>query len=493
VVLLASVLGLSAADQATVGAVATQLERALGVGNFQIGLLVTVSTGVGAVAALPAGVLADRVKRTRLLVITICLWVAAMVASAVSVSYLWLLFSRLALGAVVAVAGPAVGSLTGDLFPVSERGRIYGFILTGELVGAALGVLISGDVAAAAGWRAAFGVLAVPGLALAVAIWAQFPEPARSGRSRLPEGAEHIVSAEEAADTPAETDAGDPTPSPDGNDGTGVAQEVQEEGIDPRQGLVLTGEPAKMSLWDAVRYVLRIPTNLLLIVASALGYFYFSGLRTFAVEFLRGRFGLGQGAATNLFVAIGLGAIIGVLVAGRLADHLLARRQIDARIVVAGGAFLVAAGLFLPGLVLRSLALAVPLFFIGAAGLGGANPPLDAARLDIMHSRLWGRAEAVRTLFRSSLVAAAPLLFGFVSTQLGGRTSGLGHPTGPLAPGAPSLDLTFLVMLIPLAAAGIILLRARRTYPRDVATAIASEHATRGNRAEAGIGRDGDV
>jgi hypothetical protein len=30
-------------------------------------------------------------------------------------------------------------------------------------------------------------------------------------------------------------------------------------------------------------------------------------------------------------------------------------------------------------------------------------------------------------------------------------------------------------MLIPLAAGGLILLRARRDYPRDVATAIASE------------------
>lgn len=43
---------------------------------------------------------------------------------------------------------------------------------------------------------------------------------------------------------------------------------------------------------------------------------------------------------------------------------------------------------------------------------------------------------------------------------------------------AVGLDYAFLVMLLPLLLAGRLLLRARRTYPRDVATAIASEEAT---------------
>ena len=35
--------------------------------------------------------------------------------------------------------------------------------------------------------------------------------------------------------------------------------------------------------------------------------------------------------------------------------------------------------------------------------------------------------------------------------------------------------MTFLIMLVTLAAAGLVTLRALNTYPRDVATAIASE------------------
>ena len=50
VVVLACVLGLAGADAATVGAAATQLRAALGIGDAGIGLLVTAASLVGAVA-----------------------------------------------------------------------------------------------------------------------------------------------------------------------------------------------------------------------------------------------------------------------------------------------------------------------------------------------------------------------------------------------------------------------------------------------------------
>jgi hypothetical protein len=40
-----------------------------------------------------------------------------------------------------------------------------------------------------------------------------------------------------------------------------------------------------------------------------------------------------------------------------------------------------------------------------------------------------------------------------------------------------SLEETFLIMLVPLALNGVLLLGARRSYVRDVATAVASERA----------------
>src|SRR5438552_8574681 len=64
VVLLAAVLGLASADAVTVGASATALRGALHISNTDIGLLVSVTSLVGAMATLPFGVLADRVRRT---------------------------------------------------------------------------------------------------------------------------------------------------------------------------------------------------------------------------------------------------------------------------------------------------------------------------------------------------------------------------------------------------------------------------------------------
>jgi predicted MFS family arabinose efflux permease len=135
IVLLVCVLALDAADKASIGATAVQLERDLHIGNTSIGLLVTLTTGIGALATLPVGMLVDRVHRVRLLAGAILIWSVAMVSSGASTSFEMLLLTRLALGAVVATAVPTVSSLTGDLFPAAARRRIYGYILTGELIG----------------------------------------------------------------------------------------------------------------------------------------------------------------------------------------------------------------------------------------------------------------------------------------------------------------------------------------------------------------------
>jgi MFS transporter len=70
------------------------LKQSLHIDNTQVGLLVTVSTGVGALATVVAGALADRTVRVRLLWTTLLVCSAAMALSAVSPSYGWLLACR---------------------------------------------------------------------------------------------------------------------------------------------------------------------------------------------------------------------------------------------------------------------------------------------------------------------------------------------------------------------------------------------------------------
>jgi len=183
IIVLAAILGLSGADAATVGASASELRAGLHITNTDIGLLVAVSSLVGAVASLPFGVLADRVRRTRVLGATIVLWGGAMLWSATATSFGELLWTRLFLGAVTASAGPMVASLVGDWFGSWERGRIYGVILAGEYIGAGVGFAVTGNISLLS-WRAAFVILALPAFALALIVW-RLREPERGGQGVL--------------------------------------------------------------------------------------------------------------------------------------------------------------------------------------------------------------------------------------------------------------------------------------------------------------------
>ena len=479
VLTLAAVLGLEGADTGTISATTGNLERAFDVGNTDIGLLLSVVSLTGVLFTLPFGVLADRTRRTRLLSICITAWSIATLFSGAASSYLWLLLARVALGMVTAAAGPVVASLTGDYFPAAERGRMYGLILGGELAGTGLGFVISGDISAALSWRYAMWWLVLPSLALAWLVH-KLPEPARGGRGQIAEGAVRIPDERQAeAQSGASAAAEHAGHRPDGADPAEGA--VRHAHIQPRAALVLHSDPTGQSLWWAVRYVLRVRTNVIIIVASALGYFYFAGLRSFAIIYATGHYGLSKPVADLLLLVVGAGALAGVFLGGRISDRLLRRGHVNARILVPAICLLAIAPVLAPAIATTSVALALPLLTFGAVLLGAPNPPLDAARLDIIPPQLWGRAEAVRSVLRTLGEAAAPTLFGYVSQYVFGGPAAAGSAGGAVgsthsvsASGATGLGYTFLIFLVPLMASGLLALLALRTYPRDVATAQAS-------------------
>jgi len=447
IIVLAAILGLSGADAATVGASAQELRQGLHITNTDVGLLVAVSSLVGAVASLPFGVLADRVRRTRVLGGTIVLWGGAMLWSATASNFGELLWSRLFLGAVTASAGPMVASLVGDWFGSWERGRIYGVILAGEYLGAGIGFAVTGNISLLS-WRAAFVVLALPAFALALVVW-RLREPERGGKGVL---------AHESETPPPEAVAA----ADEGVQATDAQRLAQERGLAPDPELIVTPQEARrMGLARATQYVLRVRTNVVLIAASACGYYFLAGLQTFGLEFSKDQYRIDQPLASTLLLVVGGGALAGVLFGGAVGDWLLKRGLLNARVLTPAVAAAATTLLFVPAIATRDAVTAVPYLVAAAFFLGAQNPPLDAARLDIMPPLLWGRAEAVRTLLRSLAMALAPLLFGAVSDYVfgGGRTG---------------LQWTFVIMLVPLGASSWLLFKGLRTYPADVATAAAS-------------------
>jgi predicted MFS family arabinose efflux permease len=466
IVLLAAVLALDTADKGAVSAVAASLQGAFGIGNTEIGVLIAAVSFVGAVFTLPMGVLVDKTRRKRLLLWVISIWSVAMVASGTATSFPYMLATRVFLGAVSAAAAPAVASLTGDFFPARERAEIYGLILAGELVGMGLGFFISGEISSLLDWRWSFYLMGIPGAIVAWVLWRYLPEPARGGQSWIEWGEEEVRSAEDVREKQTEGSAA-PRPSPAATalsaDSATAQQAMRRAGIAPRDELILREDPRGLSLFRAVRYVVRIPTYVLVVIASGLGYFFFSGVRGFGMIYLTQHYDIGRSLVSALVIVLGVGALVGVIAGGRLSARLLRRRHFDARITVPGVALFVAVLFFAPGIWTTNVFFGIAMLALGALALAAANPPIDAARLDIVPPGLWGRAESGRMALRAALEGSAPILFGAASGWLGGGDEGL--------------ERTYLVMLIPLIVAAALAIPARRTYPRDVATAAASVKA----------------
>ena len=396
--------------------------------------------------------LADRVRRTWTLGAAILLWGVAMVWSSTASTFGKLLLARLALGIVTAAAGPIVASLVGDYFPGGERGRIYSFILTGELVGAGVGFAVTGDISALS-WRAAFLILSIPAFFLAYFVF-HLPEPVRGGQGAL-----------KAELPPGAVPEPEPAPESEPNPATTKFTDAQllalRRGVQPDRRLLAEGSRGTMGFADAARYVLHVRTNVFLIISGALGYYFMAGIQTFGVEFTRVQYHVSTVFANLLMLVVGGGAAAGVMIAGPLGDRLLARGHLKGRIQVAAYAAVAVVLLFIPALITSSTFTALPYIILAGAALSAQNPPIDAARLDIIPSFLWGRAEGIRTFVRTGAQALAPLLFGAVSDLLSG--SGVHQYSG--------LRWTFLIMLLPLSASAIFLFKGMQTYPSDVVTA----------------------
>ena len=179
---LGAVLALDAADRSALGVLAPALKDYFHIGNGTIGLLASVFSIVGGLLTIPIGVLTDRARRVTILVVSIVIWSAAMGVAAAATTLVILFAARSALGILTAAGGPPVTSIVGDLVSPDIRGRVLGWVKSGELVGAAAGFVVTGVLVSFFTWRAAFVALGAIGLVVAWRV-AGIPEPRRGGEN----------------------------------------------------------------------------------------------------------------------------------------------------------------------------------------------------------------------------------------------------------------------------------------------------------------------
>lgn len=158
-----------------------QLERELGLTQFQVGLLVTAFSIPAGIVIPFTGALSDHIGRKTVIFPALLLYgiggLAAGFASIwISKPYGWILAARILQGIGAGGTYQIALALTGDLFPESERPKAVGILeaanglgkVVSPVSGAALGLLI---------WFApffAYGILSIP---IAFAVWFLVQEP----------------------------------------------------------------------------------------------------------------------------------------------------------------------------------------------------------------------------------------------------------------------------------------------------------------------------
>ena len=433
-VALAATVMLETGERGSLSQAADGIQAHFHVSDFWIGALPSAMTIIGAIGSIPFGHLADRYRRTLLLAFAMTVWTLIMGISALAPTFLFLFVTRIGVG-IVEANGPAAISLLCDYYPHNERARRIGLYNSGALLGSGLGLGLAGVFVDSWGWRAAFWMWIPLGIATIVLLL-RTPEPERGDQD---------------ADLDAALAAG------------------PLEGVDAAElaGLFKLPAPSRVGTFDydnhdwraAFREIFRIRSMWFGVVGITISQLLLAGLGFWGVPYFKEVHGLSASAAGGYVVVFGLGAAVGVLSGGFVADRLLRRGIVNARIYVVVVSSLIATALFVPAFASSSLSVTAPLFVVGGIFLTLPVAPADALLTDVVVAQLRGRAAALRSIVRSA-AGLAPLLIGALKGLTDLRTA--------------------LVMVTPIyAVGGLIMLVAARYYPGDLAFVVAESRRAR--------------
>jgi len=180
--ILAGINLLNYLDRYVVSAVLPDLKRApLHLTDSELGTLMSGFLVVYMLAAPLFGRLGDRGSRPKPIAIGVFIWSLFTGLSGFARNYLQLLGARALVGIGEAAYATIAPSLLADFFGRGTRGRAFAIFNMAIPVGAALGYIVGGVVRHHFGWRAAFYVAGIPGVALAAWIL-RLPDPPRGAK-----------------------------------------------------------------------------------------------------------------------------------------------------------------------------------------------------------------------------------------------------------------------------------------------------------------------
>ena len=128
---------------------------------------------------IPIARWADRGTRRTIIALALTVWSAMTAITGLAQSFAQLALARIDVGIGEAGGSPPAHSILSDLFPPERRGTALSIYSLGIPLGGGIGALLGGQLGMHYGWRAAFMIVGVPGVLIALLLRATVAEPKR--------------------------------------------------------------------------------------------------------------------------------------------------------------------------------------------------------------------------------------------------------------------------------------------------------------------------
>ncbi len=167
-------------DRQIVTILAEPIKVDLGLNDTQIGLMTGLAFAIFyTVLGIPIARLADRANRVSIISVALVVWSGMTALCGVAQNFYQILAARIGVGVGEAGCSPPAHSLIADYFPPEQRASALSIYALGIPIGSILGLLAGGWIAEFWGWRAAFFVVGLPGILLAIIVKMTLLEPIR--------------------------------------------------------------------------------------------------------------------------------------------------------------------------------------------------------------------------------------------------------------------------------------------------------------------------
>ncbi len=144
------------------------LKKEWGLTDTQCGLLVSAVYWSILIFSLPVSILIDRWSRKKCIGLMALFWGLATLACAFTRNFSQLFATRAAIGVGEAGYAPGGTAMISAAFAPQNRAKMLGIWNASIPLGSALGIVIGGFIAEHWGWRHAFGIVAIPGILVAL-------------------------------------------------------------------------------------------------------------------------------------------------------------------------------------------------------------------------------------------------------------------------------------------------------------------------------------